>query len=49
MRNTEDIIPEGIEINLDENGLPIIDIVGLPYLVPNKEKVSWNEDWDYNI
>ncbi len=47
--NTEDKLPEGIEIVIDENGLPNIKVTGFPYLVEDKQELSWNTDWDYDI
>lgn len=47
--NTEDKLPEGIEIVIDKNGLPNIKVTGFPYLVKDKQEITWNKDWDYNI
>lgn len=47
--NTEDKLPEGIEIVKDKYGLPNIKVTGLPYLVKDEEELDWNTDWDYNI
>jgi len=46
--NTEDKLPEGIEIVKDKYGLPKIKVTGLPYLIKDIE-LSWNTDWDYDI
>jgi hypothetical protein len=46
---SENKLPQGIKIVKDENGLPIIKVTGLPYLVKDEQELDWNTDWDYNI